>query len=76
MNEYSEQKCPKCNQMLRIPNRVGGITMICPSCGNKIHSDFKFGGVKQMTRKNILVTIFEMPYRIVQIISGYFSSRS
>ena len=76
MNDYTELKCPKCGQMLRIPNRVGGITMICPSCSNKIHSDFKFGGVKQRTRKNILVTIFEMPNRIVQFISSYFSSRS
>ena len=72
MKSSSEQKCPKCGQMLRIPNNKGGITMICPSCGNKIHSDFKFGGVKKSATENIFVTIFEMPYRIVSKIRRFF----
>ncbi len=50
--------------------------MVCPSCGNKIISDFKFGGVRKVPDKNIFVTIFEMPYNIVTSIIKYFSTRA
>lgn len=43
MKDYSEQRCPKCGQMLRIPGNKGGITMVCPECENMIDSVFKFG---------------------------------
>jgi len=75
MNRTFQQKCPECGQLLRIPENKGGITMVCPSCGNKIHSDFKFGGVKKSANENIFVTIFEMPYRIFSKIRRLFSSR-
>jgi len=35
------KNCTKCNQQLRIPTDIGGMVMMCPSCGHKIHSDFK-----------------------------------
>jgi len=74
--EQEMHKCPRCNQRLRIPENKGGITMVCPSCGNKIISDFKFGGVRKVPDKNIFVTIFEMPYNIVTSIIKYFSTRA
>jgi hypothetical protein len=76
MTGHTEKKCPHCGQMLRVPTDKGGITMVCPSCGNKIHSDFKFGGVRQKTSKNIFITIFEMPYKILSSIIQFFYTRS
>ena len=76
MNDYFEQRCPKCGQMLRIPGNKGGITMVCPSCGKKIHSDFKFGGITRKNDKNIFINIFEMPYRVLTSLIRYFFTRS
>ena len=76
MKDYSEQRCPKCGQMLRIPGNKGGITMVCPECGNMIDSVFKFGGVRRSSGKNIFVTIFELPYSIVINLVRYFSTPS
>ena len=50
--------------------------MVCPSCGNKIDSNFKIGGVRKNTGKNIFVTIFEMPSRVFDFVVRIFSSRS
>jgi uncharacterized protein (UPF0212 family) len=76
MTGHTEKKCPYCGQMLRIPSNKGGITMVCPSCGNKIDSDFILGGVRKNTGKNIFVTIFEMPSWVFNFVMRIFSSRS
>jgi len=66
MTEYTEKKCPKCGQQLRIPSNVGGMLMACPSCGEKFHSDFKFGGARQSAASSgLLSTVFEFPYKVI-----------
>jgi DNA-directed RNA polymerase subunit RPC12/RpoP len=71
MSDYFEKKCPQCGQKLRFPKNIGGMLMACPSCGNKFHSDFKIGGTRRAQR-GILVTLFGLPYEIMNRISRYF----
>ncbi len=72
MTDFTEKKCQKCGQQLRIPKKIGGLLMICPSCGEKIHSDFKLGGVRPNVRRGIIATVFELPYTFLRRISNYF----
>jgi DNA-directed RNA polymerase subunit RPC12/RpoP len=74
MTDYIEKKCPKCGQQLRIPKDIGGVLMACPSCGEKFHSDFKLGGIRKNAQRGILMTVFEMPGKIMDRIVRYFSS--
>jgi len=69
------KKCPKCGQQLRFPEDIGGMLMACPSCGNKFQSDFKLGGTRKSVHRNLLMTIFEMPEKMIRRIGRYFSSR-
>ena len=75
MTEYTVKKCPKCGQQLRFPEDIGGMLMACPSCGNKFHSDFKLGSTRRSNHRNILINLFEMPYKIVSRIGRYFASK-
>ena len=70
MSKYIEKECPKCGQQLRFPSGVGGVVMVCPSCGKKFYSDFKvrLGN----SRKGTIATIFEMPETIVERIISLF----
>jgi len=69
MAEYTEEKCSKCGQRLRIPEDVGGILMACPSCGEKFHSDFKIAYTRKVKEhRGWLTTIFELPYKILSSI--------
>ncbi len=45
MPNNSIKNCPRCNQQLSFPENVGGIVMVCPSCGHKFNSNFKLGSV-------------------------------
>lgn len=46
--------------------------MACPTCGKKIHSDFKLSGVtRRAPGRNILKDLFEMPYKIFCIIRDF-----
>ncbi len=72
MPDYTEKKCPKCGQKLRFPNNIGGILMICPSCGNKFHSDFKLIGTRRSVQRGILTTIFEIPCKLMGRLGRYF----
>jgi len=74
MTDYIEKKCPKCDQQLRIPKDIGGVLMACPSCGEKFHSDFKLGGVRKNAQHGMLITVFEMPGKVIDRIARYFSS--
>ena len=72
MSDHIEKRCPKCGQQLRIPKNIGGVLMVCPSCGKKIHSDFKLSGLtRKGPRRNILKDFFEMPYNILCIIRDF-----
>jgi len=70
MAKYFEKKCPKCKQRLRIPKNVGGVTMVCPSCGTKMASDFKIGQVRTPRSAGnegiiqVLISLFEQPGRL------------
>jgi len=57
-----EKRCPKCGQLLRFPEGVGGVLMACPSCGHKFSSDFRLAGVK---RKGTVQRIFELPSELL-----------
>ena len=72
MTEYTEKKCPKCGQRLRLPKNIGGMLMACPSCGEEFHSDFKLGGAGRSVQRGIVTTIFEMPCEIMNRIGRYF----
>jgi DNA-directed RNA polymerase subunit RPC12/RpoP len=56
MTEYSEVKCRKCGQQLRIPNNIGGMLMACPTCGSKFYSDFKLAVPGQPSLRDGVVT--------------------
>lgn len=72
MNDHIEKRCPKCGQQLRIPKNIGGVLMVCPSCGKKINSDFKLSGITQKVQhRNILKDIFEMPCNILCLIRDF-----
>jgi DNA-directed RNA polymerase subunit RPC12/RpoP len=72
MSDYTEKKCPKCDQKLRFPKNIGGMLMACPSCGNKFHSDFKLGGTGKSIQRGMLITILEMPGKIMSRLGRYF----
>ena len=69
------KKCPKCGQQLRFPEDIGGMLMACPSCGNKFQSDFKLGGTGKSVNRSLLLTVFEMPDKMVRRIGRFFSYR-
>jgi len=73
--DYTEKQCPKCGQRLRLPNNIGGMVMLCSTCGNKFHSDFKLGGIKRSPHANMLTNIFEWPYKTLKCIVGFMASR-
>ena len=41
MSDTKTITCPACGQKLRVPTDVGGVTMACPDCGRRFHSNFK-----------------------------------
>lgn len=65
MSDYIEKQCSQCGQKLRFPRNVGGLVMVCPTCGQKFGSDFKVGAVGKSSQKNLANTIFEMPTTII-----------
>jgi len=71
MNDHTIKKCPKCGQLLRFPENIGGMLMACPSCGNQFQSDFKLGRAVRSDHRNLFIHIFEMPYKMVSRIGGY-----
>jgi ribosomal protein L37AE/L43A len=75
MSDYKKINCPKCGQLLRIPKNIGGILMECPSCGKKIHSDFKLVATGRSVPRGVLMNIFEMPDRLLQGLLRWLSSK-
>jgi len=75
MTDNTLKKCPKCGQQLRFPEDIGGMLMACPSCGNKFQSDFKLGGTRKSANRNLVMTIFELPDKMLRWIGRFFSSR-
>ena len=77
MADHIETNCPECSQKLRIPGRIGGMLMACPSCGTKFHSDFKLAGGRttlgRLPQQGLLAGIFGLPYALVNRIRRYFS---
>ena len=74
MTEFTEKKCQKCGQKLRIPKNIGGMLMACPSCGDTFHSDFKLGGVRQNAHRGIATTLFELPSDTLKRLRRLFPS--
>lgn len=66
MNDSFEITCPKCKQKLRIPKKIGGVVMACPSCGEKFYSDFKIGNKQCGAGKNVATEIFTMPLTLFE----------
>lgn len=69
MTNYYERKCPKCGQRLRIPENVGGVTMVCPTCGHKMASDFKVGHPQSQKSEGfvqLFIAAFEFPVRLLE----------
>ncbi len=82
MTEYTEKKCPKCEQQLRFPKGVGGVLMACPTCGHKFSSDFKvgnvgkrkLGSVGKRKQRGIGTQLFELPSTLLHYLSRLFTS--
>lgn len=74
-SEYIEKKCPDCGQMLRFPAKLGGMLMACPTCGKRFYSDFKLAGAEGRRKNRQVISIFEMPSRLVDRICRFFSSK-
>ncbi|PID77241.1 MAG: hypothetical protein CSB24_02385 [Deltaproteobacteria bacterium] len=78
--EHIEKQCPGCGQRLRIPSRIGGMLMKCPSCGKNFHTDFKLNHQPsppaKKTRKNPLVLLFELPTMLISYLRRFFSSKN
>ena len=72
MAEYITKKCPKCGQQLRFPTNIGGMLMACPSCGQKFSSDFKLGNAQGKAPQGIVITVFEMPYKLINKFARFF----
>ncbi|KAF0187799.1 MAG: hypothetical protein FD168_2328 [Desulfobulbaceae bacterium] len=72
MTEYTEKKCPKCGQQLRIPKDIGGMLMACPTCGDTFHSDFKLAVPGRRKPQEVVVEVFELPGKILQRITRFF----
>ncbi|MCP3927648.1 MAG: hypothetical protein GY705_00935 [Bacteroidetes bacterium] len=53
MKNNNTIECPKCGQVLRFPENLGGMLMACPTCGKKFYSDFKFHGTKSKLPKPV-----------------------
>jgi hypothetical protein len=66
MTDYTEKKCRKCGQRLRLPGNIGGMLMSCPSCGAQFHSDFKLSDVPGKTFPTKVRMIFGLPDAILQ----------
>ncbi len=75
MTQYTEKKCPKCGQQLRVPKDIGGMLMACPSCGEEFHSDFKLGGVRKELKQGVFAKVFGMPCELVNRISRFLTSK-
>lgn len=77
-DEDFEIQCPNCKQRLRIPKNIGGMLMKCPSCGQKLYSDFKIGAdgkrvtVRQKKTRGLLVFLFELPTNTVNYLKRFF----
>jgi uncharacterized Zn finger protein len=74
MTKHIQKQCPECGQQLRFPKDIGGMLMACPSCGKKFHSDFKIGGVRKHTKIHVVQDVFEMPSKVLDRITRFFSS--
>lgn len=68
-----EKECPECGQRLRIPDHIGGLKMVCPSCGATFGSDFKFVGTKKRTVGGLAMKIFEAPTSLISFIGRLFT---
>jgi predicted nucleic-acid-binding Zn-ribbon protein len=75
MDDHTVRKCPKCGQRLRIPEKLGGMLMACPSCGNKLYSEFKLRHTGSGGHRNGFITLFEMPDTILSRIRRIFTSK-
>ncbi len=75
MSEYIVKTCPKCDQQLRFPKRIGGVLMACPSCKTKFASDFKIGSTNKIESRGTLTAIFEIPSTLLERILRFFVSR-
>lgn len=77
MKEFKEKDCPDCGQRLRFPQDIGGLVMVCPSCGKKFHSDFKVGSAGgaagRRVQRSFATEIFEMPGKIMDRLLRMFS---
>ncbi|MEO5349489.1 MAG: hypothetical protein H7836_07585 [Magnetococcus sp. YQC-3] len=71
MTDHIVKECQQCGQLLRFPKNIGGMLMACPACGNKFSTDFRFGGVRK--QEGVLVTMFEMPNKLIKRIGQFFS---
>jgi DNA-directed RNA polymerase subunit M/transcription elongation factor TFIIS len=56
MKKTKIKSCRKCKQKLRIPQDIGGMVLVCPSCGQKYYTDFKLG-IRQSTSSQDRVTL-------------------
>jgi DNA-directed RNA polymerase subunit RPC12/RpoP len=65
MKENKNTICTKCGQKLRAPKDIGGLTMQCPTCGNRFGSDFRMADSKHGRRKSIVTAVSEFPFEIV-----------
>lgn len=74
MGDHTVETCPKCGQQLRIPEKIGGMLMACPSCGNKLYSEFKLRHTGSGGHRNGFITFFEMPGTILSRIRRFFTS--
>lgn len=73
MPDSFEQKCSGCGQTLRIPKDIGGLVLVCPTCGKKFYSDFKIKGErKRCTVKDLPSTLFELPLSLFEKIVNFF----
>ena len=49
MKNTNIMHCSSCNQQLNIPQNIGGMVMVCPTCGHKFNTDFKLAGTTGQT---------------------------
>ncbi|PHR27673.1 MAG: hypothetical protein COA36_08340 [Desulfotalea sp.] len=72
MSNYIEKQCSGCGQKLRFPKHVGGVVMVCPTCGKKFSSDFKLGLIGRKAHCGVVSSIFELPTTLFERLSRYF----
>ena len=75
MADYTETCCPQCGQRLRIPERIGGMLMACPTCGKRIYSEFRLNHSTRGGCRRVLKTVFEMPEPLLSRLKRFFLSR-